>query len=174
MNQEQIVARLTAAADAYYNGGDAIMGDEADDALREELERLNPNHPFLQKVGAPPRGTTVKLPYLMPSLTKIKPGTGTIEKFRQEGESFVLSDKLDGISALWVSTSKKLYLRGDGEQGVDISAFVPYIRCLRSTNPCVVRGEIITEGEHIEQSKPSVTEEKEEFTFAETANRYLD
>lgn len=145
--QHEIVTQLAAAADSYYNGGTAIMGDEAYDTLRDELERLNPNHPFLKKVGAPPRGSTVKLPYLMPSLTKIKPGTGTVEKFANEGQHFVLSDKLDGISALWVTSARKLYLRGDGEQGVDISAFVPYIQCLRTVNPCVVRGEIITEGE---------------------------
>ncbi len=148
MNREQeLVKQLETAADAYYNGGEAILGDDAYDALRDELEALNPNHPFLKKVGAPPRGETVKLPYFMPSLTKIKPGTGTIEKFAEGGSSFVLSDKLDGISALWVSSTKKLYLRGDGEQGVDVSAFVPYIQRLRTSNPCVVRGELITEGE---------------------------
>jgi DNA ligase (NAD+) len=148
MNREQIlVQQLETAADAYYNGGEAILGDEAYDTLRDELETLNPTHPFLKKVGAPPRGSTVPLPYLMASLTKIKPGTGTIEKFAETGTSFVLSDKLDGLSALWVTGNRKLYLRGDGEQGVDISSFVPYIQGLRSVNPCVVRGELITEGE---------------------------
>lgn len=148
MNREQeLVKQLEAAADAYYNGGEAILGDDAYDALRDELEALNPNHPFLKKVGAPPRGSTVRLPYLMASLTKIKPGSGTIEKFAETGSSFVLSDKLDGISALWVSDTRKLYLRGDGEQGVDVSNLVPYIIGLRSSNSCVVRGELIAEGE---------------------------
>ena len=148
MNREQeLVTQLEKASDAYYNGGTAILGDDAYDALRDELEALNPNHPFLKKVGAPPRGATVRLPYLMASLTKIKPGTGTIEKFAETGASFVLSDKLDGISALWVTATRKLYLRGDGEQGVDVSNLVPYIQGLRSSNPCVVRGELITEGE---------------------------
>ncbi len=147
MNQDQLVAKLTAASDAYYNGGEAMMSDEEYDSLRDQLESLNPNHPFLKKVGAPARGVTVTLPYKMPSLTKIKPGTGTIEKFAEGGSSFVLSDKLDGISALWVTQTKKLYLRGDGEQGVDISAFIPYIQGLRSVNRCVVRGEILTEGQ---------------------------
>lgn len=148
MNREQeLVNQLEKASDAYYNGGTAILGDDAYDALRDELEALNPNHPFLKKVGAPPRGATVRLPYLMASLTKIKPGTGTIEKFAETGSSFVLSDKLDGISALWVTATRKLYLRGDGEQGVDVSNLVPYIQGLRSSNPCVVRGELITQGE---------------------------
>jgi NAD-dependent DNA ligase len=148
MNQDQLVARLTAAADAYYNGTEALMTDEEYDSLREELEVLNPNHPFLKKVGAPPRGETVKLPYFMPSLTKIKPGTGTIEKFVAQGSSsFLLSDKLDGISALWVSSSKKLYLRGDGEMGVDVSTYVPYIQGLQTKRNCVVRGELISKGQ---------------------------
>jgi D-serine dehydratase len=33
--------------------------------------------------------------------------------------------------------------------------------------------EVITEDDHIEDAKPSVNEEREEFTFAEKANRYL-
>jgi DNA ligase (NAD+) len=148
MNQDQIVARLTAAADAYYNGSEAIMTDEEYDTLRDQLESLNPNHPFLKKVGAPPRGATVRLPYLMTSLTKIKPGTGTVEKFVAQGSpTFALSDKLDGISALWVSSSKKLYLRGDGEMGVDVSTYVPYVQGLQTKHKCVVRGELITKGE---------------------------
>ena len=141
---DTIVKKLKAASDAYYNTGQPIMSDEEYDELRDKLEEMSPNHPFLKTVGAAPRGATVRLPFCMPSLQKIKPGTGTVEKFAARNTTFVASDKLDGLSALWDSTKKVVYLRGDGEEGVDIRQFVPYIQGLVSDTACVVRGEIIT------------------------------
>ena len=144
---DTIVKKLKAASDAYYNTGQPIMSDEEYDELRDKLEEISPNHPFLKTVGAAPRGATVKLPFCMPSLQKIKPGTGTVEKFAARASTFVASDKLDGLSALWDSTKKIIYLRGDGEEGVDIRQFVPHIQGLVSDTACVVRGEIITSGQ---------------------------
>ena len=141
---DTIVKKLKAASDAYYNTGQPIMSDEEYDELRDKLEEMSPNHPFLKTVGAAPRGSTVRLPFCMPSLQKIKPGTGTVEKFAGRAGTFVASDKLDGLSALWDSTKKVVYLRGDGEEGVDIRQFVPYVQGLVSDTACVVRGEIIT------------------------------
>lgn len=141
---DTIVKKLKAASDAYYNTGQPIMSDEEYDELRDKLEEMSPNHPFLKTVGAAPRGSTVRLPFCMPSLQKIKPGTGTVEKFAGRAGTFVASDKLDGLSALWDSTKKVVYLRGDGEEGVDIRQFVPYVQGLVSDTTCVVRGEIIT------------------------------
>lgn len=141
---DTIVKKLKAASDAYYNTGQPIMSDEEYDELRDKLEEMSPNHPFLKTVGAAPRGSTVRLPFCMPSLQKIKPGTGTVEKFAGRAGTFVASDKLDGLSALWDSTKKVIYLRGDGEEGVDIRQFVPYVQGLVSDTTCVVRGEIIT------------------------------
>lgn len=144
---ETIVTKLKSAADAYYNTGQPIMTDDEYDDLREQLEKMCPTHPFLKAVGAKPRGTTVRLPFCMPSLQKIKPGTGTVEKFCARAPTFVLSDKLDGLSALWVSANGGLYLRGDGEEGVEIKSYVQHIQGLIRSVRCVVRGEIITEGE---------------------------
>ena len=142
---DAIVKKLKAASDAYYNTGQPIMSDDEYDELRDKLEEMNPNHPFLKTVGAAPRGATVRLPFCMPSLQKIKPGTGTVEKFAARASAFVASDKLDGLSALWDSTKKVIYLRGDGEEGVDIRQFVPYVQGLVNDTPCVIRGEIITQ-----------------------------
>lgn len=144
-----LVKTLKAASDAYYNGVGQALGDEEYDRLREELEELDPQNPFLKQIGAPvPKGLAVTLPYKMASLNKIKPGSGAVESFAASSKvkSWVLSEKLDGISVLWVSDKRKLYLRGDGFTGVDVSNYAPYINKL--TPRCfnkkwVLRGELV-------------------------------
>ena len=148
---QNIVKLLEAASDSYYNGtDDPILEDDEYDKLLSELEQLDPQNPFLKQIGAPvPKGqNVVKLPYKMASLNKIKPGTGAVESFRTSSKvkSWVLSDKLDGISVLWDTGKRKLYLRGDGFTGVDVSLFAPYIhglspRCFNQK--WVLRGELV-------------------------------
>ena len=146
---QNIVTLLKSASDAYYNDDELILDDETYDKMREELEQLDPQNPYLNQIGAPvPKGQAVKLPYKMASLNKIKPGTGAVESFRNSSKfrSWVLSEKLDGISVLWDTGKRKLYLRGDGFTGVDVSNYAPYINKL--TPRCfnkkwVLRGELV-------------------------------
>lgn len=145
---QSLVQQLEAASDAYYNSQNVLMSDEAYDALRDELERLDPRNPFLARVGAKVPGGlgVVRLPVKMPSLQKIKPGTGQVESFARRGpcRSWILSEKLDGLSLLWESQSGALYLRGDGVQGVSLSNLAPSIAGLRKTkNHCLIRGELL-------------------------------
>jgi NAD-dependent DNA ligase len=77
----------------------------------------------------------------MGSLDKVKAEDGGEKALRRwaedgggrGGESYVLSDKLDGVSALLVidakevSTTPRLYTRGDGKVGRDISHIVPHV-----------------------------------------------
>ncbi len=146
---QNIVDLLKAASNAYYNGSDPILEDDAYDALREELEELDPQNPYLKQIGAPvPKGQAVKLPYKMASLNKIKPGTGAVPSFLSSSKvkSWVLSDKLDGISVLWDTGKRKLYLRGDGFTGVDVSNYALYLNGLtpRGFNQkWVLRGELV-------------------------------
>ena len=144
----EIVALLNRAADAYYNSEAPVMTDHAYDQLREKLEEVRPDHPFLKKVGAAAKGA-VKLPYKMSSLQKIKPGTGAVESFtkRKPEDGYVVSEKLDGLSLLWCSTDNKLYLRGDGVMGVDISQFIPFIRGLKPPSLSSVKNNVVIRGE---------------------------
>lgn len=120
-----IVSKLKEASNAYYNTGVPIMSDDEYDLLREQLEAMDPTHPFLTTVGAAVTSGTVKLPVHMPSLNKIKPGTGAIAQFAKiPSNGWVLSEKLDGISVLWTPSERKLYLRGDGAVGQDVSHLV--------------------------------------------------
>ena len=138
----EIVKKLRAAADAYYNGDKPLMTDDEYDDLRDELSQRSPNHPFLKMVGAPVGSGAIALPFIMASLNKIKPGTGAVESFKNKSavKHWHLSEKLDGISALW--HEGRLYLRGDGQMGVEVTKFAPHIQGLRVCE-FPVRGELV-------------------------------
>jgi DNA ligase (NAD+) len=146
--ESQLVSLLQKAADAYYNKEKPILSDEEYDSLREQLETEYPTNPYLKEIGAPVEKGAVRLPYKMASLNKIKPGTGALDTFVSSSKvkEWVISDKLDGISVLWDTKNRKLYLRGDGLMGVDVSAFAPYIHGLlynSFSKDWVIRGELI-------------------------------
>ena len=144
---DSIVAQLKAASDAYYNGKPLLMDDDEFDALVEKLRAIDPKNPFFKTVGAVVGSGAVKLPYLMPSLDKIKPGEDSLRRFLAAGTTFMVSEKLDGLSALWSPSKKQLYLRGDGVEGQDISHLTA-IQGLRTDGKAkfgVVRGEIVLE-----------------------------
>lgn len=149
-----IVKLLQEASDAYYNGGTLKMDDEAYDSLVERLTALDPENSYLKKIGAPPPGA-VELPYPMPSLDKVKPGEDSLQRFLAKNQNYVVSEKLDGLSALWNPTQNTLYLRGDGILGQEISHLVRLgiQGLIRGTD--VVRGELIiprSEGQILSRS----------------------
>jgi DNA ligase (NAD+) len=142
---EQIVELLREASAAYYNGGPQKMDDDTYDGLVERLRQLDSENSYLDEVGAPVEDA-VKLPYAMPSLDKIKPGEDTLKRFLLREGGFVISEKLDGLSALWLPGTSKLLLRGDGIMGQDISHLIPLgIQGLSKRCPAgtAIRGELI-------------------------------
>ena len=143
----ELVTLLKKASHAYYNGLKPTMDDATFDAMVERLKILDPKNPFLTTVGSPPPAEgAVALPYKMPSLDKIKPGQDGLSRFLKKATDYVLSEKLDGLSALWTPENGALYLRGDGEIGQMISPLAKDIRGLSAvgcSKPCAVRGELI-------------------------------
>ncbi len=136
-----LVKKLTDACVAYYETGNPIMSDETYDHLLDELREMDPNHEFFSRVGATPSRNVVTLPIAMPSLNKIKPASW--ESMKLQGP-YVCSAKLDGVSALWCVREKKLYLRGNGIQGQDVSHLVGKIQGLVNVSSDVyIRGELI-------------------------------
>jgi DNA ligase (NAD+) len=140
-----IVKRLEEANHAYRNGLDEIMTDDEYDALKDKLEELDPEHPFLTKIGAPiETGDEVTLPIPLPSLNKAKPGTLAKWLSKNPAASYMVSAKLDGCSALWIPETRKLYTRGDGVKGRDISQFAPYFKGFPAASAlAAIRGELI-------------------------------
>lgn len=134
INSETIIKHLRKASEAYYNGT-PTMSDADFDTLRDKLEELEPNHPYLSETGAPtptdgwPTHTHKSF---MGSLKKIAPDINNPDLQRQEwlkwaedkGDSFYLSEKYDGSTIVATYKDGKLVTlatRGDGEKGEDIT-----------------------------------------------------
>lgn len=129
----QAEALYVAARDAYYNTSTAILEDNEFDALEALLRRLKPKSAALKVVGAPVRegDKKVELPYWMGSLDKIRDDERAVERWKKEYPgAYVVSDKLDGNSALLVlgPAGMSMYSRGDGVIGQDISWLTSYVQ----------------------------------------------
>jgi DNA ligase (NAD+) len=146
-----IVKKLEAAAYAYYETDEPIMTDAEYDELVEKLRAVSPDHKFFDKPGPQPSKGRVDLPCPMPSLKKIKPDSWA--SWKRQGP-FVISEKLDGISALWASGIKgALYLRGDGLVGQNVSHVIPKIKGLVSKmGQWLIRGELIAKASDVEDT----------------------
>lgn len=144
--ENQIVSMVKLASHAYYNG-ESIISDSLYDLLHNYSIIKFPNNTILKQIGAEPISSSVKLPFNMPSQNKIKPDTTALELWMAKYTgSYTVSCKLDGVSAMYVydpSTNSKLYTRGNGSEGSDISRFIPYLKLPSHTSSFVIRGELI-------------------------------
>jgi NAD-dependent DNA ligase len=149
-------AKLLKEASFEYYKGTPVITDDIFDIVKNYIQTKEPAHPVLNEIGAEAPGEKVKLPFWMGSLDKIREEAGEKSGFEKAIESWkakhignvVISDKLDGNSALLVYTPKgiKMYSRGDGYQGQDISHLIPLIQGIPkklSFPNYAVRGELI-------------------------------
>jgi len=144
----QLTTFLRKLAVLYYNTSKSPVSDKIFDELKDILMERDPNNSFLDEVGAPIEGGKVKLPFPMGSLNKVKPDNKEFDKWIQiYFGPYVLSDKMDGISALIHKTLTEIhmYTRGNGIFGQDISHLIPYLKIDPSKIPnnTAVRGELI-------------------------------
>ncbi len=173
MNEETLNAMLIRSNDAYYNvstasnGQRVLLTDNEFDILKEHIQERFPKNQVVNDIGAPVQSKSkVTLPYNMPSMDKIKPDTGALTAWKQKyAGPYVISCKLDGVSGMYVvdeqGTKPKLYTRGNGTVGQDISHFIPYLN-LPNEPGLVVRGEFIM--------KKAVFKEKYADQFANARN----
>lgn len=142
--EQRYVTIIQKANDAYYNNK-PLMTDNEFDIVKEYFEKKFPNNPVLQTIGAPITKNKVSLPYNMPSMDKIKPDTDALDKWMKKYTgNYVLSCKLDGVSGMYTTedNTQKLYTRGDGTIGQDITHLLPALN-LPKVKDIVVRGEFI-------------------------------
>jgi len=144
LNENQLSSFLRETTKAYYNK-EALMTDSEYDIVKDFIENKYPNNQAIKEIGAPIKRNKVTLPYKMASMDKIKPDTCALTNWvKKYSGSYVLSCKLDGVSGLYTTEGSvpKLYTRGDGIIGQDISHLIPHLR-LPKTKNIVIRGEII-------------------------------
>ena len=147
------------ANDKYHNSKE-VFSDEIYDILKELLMKRDPKNPILEEVGAPISSSDkVDLPFWMGSMDKIKPDTSALTNYLKKYDGpFNISDKLDGTSGMFHYFKDKkgwrtrLYTRGNGRVGRDISHLIPYLfpkikKNLPKKEICL-RGEIIMSKEN--------------------------
>ena len=144
LNEKQLAALIEYANQKYYNQT-PLLTDNEFDIIKEYVAEKYPNNAVILEIGAPIEKNKVKLPYHMASMDKIKPDTGALESWTKKYSGpYVISCKLDGVSALY-STEKgtsKLYTRGNGTYGQDISYLIPHLR-LPKNKDLTIRGELL-------------------------------
>lgn len=153
---KEIAALLKQANYAYHQEGKPLFSDDIYEIVRGYLANLVPDHPLLQidLVGAVPKRDMVALPIYMGSLDKIKDDPVQLEKWKAsytDKDTYLVSDKLDGISCLYVveQGKVKLFSRGNGDKGQNISHLLPFIKGIPDIesaeipNETMIRGELV-------------------------------
>jgi NAD-dependent DNA ligase len=134
-------------ANQLYRNDQPILTDNEFDILEDYIKVVYPKNNIIKQVGAQPNERNkVTLPYTMGSMDKIKPDTNAIINWQLKYKGpYVLSCKLDGVSGLYSTEGPvpKLYTRGDGNIGQDISHFIPYLKLPKTQKGLVIRGEFI-------------------------------
>lgn len=153
--------------DIYYNTGQtSLLSDKEYDLLCEYLEK---NRQKLE-IGFKVRNVEnkVKLPLWLGSMDKISHDDPErkLTNWRKRNNcntEFIIEEKLDGVSCLIIYDEKtvKLYTRGNGKVGTDISHLKPYLKNIPVKNVpkyTKVRGElIITKNDFETKYKDTVT-----------------
>jgi len=144
LNEKQLTDILRLANQKYYNESN-VMTDNQYDIVKEYIEQKYPSNQAIHEIGAEVERNKVKLPYEMASMDKIKPDTGALTSWMTKYKGpYILSCKLDGVSGLYTTegSTPKLYTRGNGKIGQDISHLIPFLN-LPKTKGIVIRGEFI-------------------------------
>jgi DNA ligase (NAD+) len=158
---DEIITFLKLANEYYRNQNETLIDDDLYDWLEAYAKKKNPRDPFFETVGAPTENKEL-LPEWMGSLDKIRDDQKALDKWKMKyKEPYVLSEKLDGNSGLYVVNNKKetqLFTRGDGTFGRNISKYIEFFNKdyisvsklfelkeidIKKEYPLMVRGELI-------------------------------
>lgn len=159
-NFEEVISYLEKCDDAYFNSDEVLLTDSEYDNIKHMAKKMNPNHPYFVKVGSDVRGGKVDLPYQMPGLEQFYDNNEIKNKWGdKQKETFIVTDKLDGTSALVIFANKNssdechfvsAYSRGNTLQGADITRIVKYMhfpKIIKDYSLLVIRAESVMENE---------------------------
>jgi DNA ligase (NAD+) len=162
LSEDEIANVIQYLNHQYHNKGVTPVNDNIYDLIVAHLKELNDKHPILLHVGAlvdTNDSRKEKLPVFMGSMDKIKDEASLISFKKKYGPTYTVSDKLDGVSALLYKEKEqlfKLYSRGDGTVGQNISHLVPFIQNIPKKikgETVIVRGELIINKSNFEKVK---------------------
>ena len=144
LNEDQLSYFIRLLNKYYYGNNKPLVDDEQYDILKEYIEEFYPNNEAVKeghtKCTVAMEKNKVELPYTLWSMDKIKTESGVKNKLKKYKNDKVITVKVDGISALY--HKGKLFTRGNGTHGQDISWLLKYIK-LPNRLSDVVRGELL-------------------------------
>ena len=154
LNKKELVELLIKSDNQYYNSGKPIFTDFEYDEIKEYLRSIDKKNNYFKLIGADVNDDNkVKLPFFLGSQDKIKDDDKTLQKWIKKynnPSSYIIGEKLDGISCLIVFNNDKdnkilIYTRGNGIYGQNISHLKNKINGipLNIKDKISVRGEII-------------------------------
>jgi NAD-dependent DNA ligase len=156
--------KLIKLANHFYYTGAPIFPDDIYDKIEGILKTRSPNNKVWKEIRAPFEVSEekVELPYWMGSMDKVKPGKNEIDKWSSKYPGpYIISEKLDGMSCLLIiknlkdqSKEIKMYSRGNGKIGYDVSHLLNYLNLpeikfddslkkMGITDELTLRGELI-------------------------------
>jgi DNA ligase (NAD+) len=143
------------ADDLYYNTGKSSgLNDWRYDTLKETLKSRDPHYVIPTGTRIRDHENRVELPVWLGSMNKCKPEDDkAIIKWISSNKAteYIIEDKLDGISCLLIikNGNIKIYTRGDGIIGADISYLSEHLKNIpkKIKENVAVRGELIMKNE---------------------------
>lgn len=162
LNKSSILELKSNCDNTYFNSSNSsdVIDDNIYDHIVSVLKNkfnyldLNIGHPILCSAK-----NKKELPVWLGSLNKIfntnpKELNNWINKHSTENSNFIVEEKLDGVSCLLDYSNKKLklYTRGNGSFGTDISHLSKYIQNIpKLDSNILLRGELIISKEIFEE-----------------------
>jgi len=152
---EELADLIVRHSHLYYNEATPEISDAEFDELWDELKRLDPQHPQLNRVGSDVPAGSVKVDHMFPMRSLDKAiSDEEIQHFvaatTAHGRRFIAQPKLDGSALSLEYRRGKLVraaTRGSGERGEDVTANarrIPNIPFeLQWGGDCHIRGEVI-------------------------------
>jgi DNA ligase (NAD+) len=119
----------------YYRGSPSLTDENYDNLIKIYESRFGKR----ESVGSSPTHSEVNLPIAMMSLDKIMAEKELLSFMQKNPGPYVVMSKINGNSALYFKN--KLYNRGDGTIGTDLSHMLPYVNLPPSDN--YVKGELV-------------------------------
>ncbi len=138
-----------------YEEGEPLISDTVYDVCYDILKNRDPENIIFKKIGYLDANAKnkVNLPYYMGSMDKIKDRIGIINWAKKYNGPYRVSAKLDGASAILEKKNSvlRLYSRGNGNIGKDISHLIKYISIPDISEDYCVRGELIISKENFKK-----------------------
>lgn len=153
LKESHLAKIIQACNTAYYVNHEPLLTDSQYDVLREytltHFPDCVPAKAGHASCDMKAEKNKVRLPYEMWSMDKIKPDSDALARWvKKYTGRYVLSCKLDGVSGLYTTEggTPKLFTRGNGVIGQDISYIIPYLKLpslTSSSGGLTIRGEFI-------------------------------